>query len=160
MPRYFTQYWKNSTWRIEPEEDVDHTADNRFRKRGVSDGDYVYIITNLDGQMVLGSRLKVAQIVGQAEAERLLGIDLYKADDHIMAEPPFLPLKKDRVVPADIAEELRFISKKADTLVFSTLGKLDNQTLRGVRELTAESAELLDSQLEKHRKKARSPIRK
>ena len=50
MKRYFTNYWKNDTWddnvaRIEddPDEPVEHTADNMFRKRGISKGDSVYI---------------------------------------------------------------------------------------------------------------------
>jgi len=148
MPRYFTQYWTNETWDIESEEDFDHTADDRFRERGISIGDFVYLVTVLDGQMLLGSRMKVAKIVDQAEAERLFGMSLYPATDHLIGQSPFKRFKKDRPVPVEIAEKLRFVSKTATRLKFKSPGVLDNQTLREIRELTGESAKLLDSLLE------------
>jgi hypothetical protein len=54
-----------------------------------------------------------------------------------------------RQVPLDMARQLRFNSSDHPTLCFRTKNpnKLDPQTLRAIRELTPESAALLDELL-------------
>ena len=57
MNNYYTHYWTNKTWKHETELSeegerfsiLNHSASNEFLKRGVSEDDFVYIVTNIDG---------------------------------------------------------------------------------------------------------------
>ena len=96
MKRYFTHYWKNTTWdsqvrgyALESNNELDHTASNMFRVRGISKGDSVYIITVKRGQLFLLCKLAVGHVCGFEKAARLLKTEnLWEADDHIVAESP------------------------------------------------------------------------
>jgi hypothetical protein len=143
--RAFTTYWKNSTWDGEnSRERLRHTASNGFRKLDVRRGDRVYITTIRRGQLYVGARLTVRELLTKSKAEQRLGQKLWNARDHIIAAQPqaFVP---DRVVPVEVVRRLRFAS--GGTLKFRSRTRLDNQTLRAVRELTPASARLLDSVL-------------
>ena len=57
MTRYWTCHWQNRHWRddVNPEyKPVCSSGSNSFRKRGVSVGDVVYIVSLADGQLYLG----------------------------------------------------------------------------------------------------------
>ncbi len=95
MKNYFTHYWTNKTWENEIllcAEDkrycvLNHSASNEFEKRGVSEGDYVYIVTNIDGEMYLGGRIDVEKLLNQSQAATYLKMDvaeLWDAKDHIV----------------------------------------------------------------------------
>jgi hypothetical protein len=150
MPRYFVQYWKNEQWEIERErmeEDsvLDHTAGNELRSKKVQPGDCVYIVTVIRGELFLAGRIEVDQVVSQHEAERLLEYVPYEAKDHLLARAGGETFDFDRPVPAKVTKQLLFVHKRLEPRppVFRH-GKLDRQTLQRVRELTPESAELLD----------------
>jgi hypothetical protein len=151
----FTHYWKNDTFEQmrangHEGEPLDHTAGNTFSNVGVKPGDSVYVITVKKGELFLVGRMKVSNIVhSNAEAERLLGYDVWPAADHLIAnENECTPMRFRRRVPLQIVQQLRFDSKtQPQPLKFTDSGRLDQQTLRGVRRLSRRSAELLDSVL-------------
>jgi hypothetical protein len=95
---------------------------------------------------VLG-KLTVAKVCGFEEAARLLKTkDLWEAEDHIIAESP-APIRPtfEVPIPLTITQQLRFESyPQSKPLRFIEPGILDQQTLRGVRELDYGSAQLLD----------------
>jgi hypothetical protein len=145
MPRYFTHYWKNSTWEqhaAQPARPLDHVAGSKLRGR-VSPGDLIYIVTNLQGRLFLGGRMRVKLVVDQEEAQRQRRADLWEAPDHILGEAGTV-FRGDLVVPDQTVAQLRFGDGAA--LVVAD-GKIDQQTLRTLRELTPESAKLLDAVL-------------
>ena len=84
------------------------------------------------------------QIVGQRAAERHFGHSLWSARDHVVAQrsQPFSPR---RTVALKLVRQLRFTSGRP--LAFSTRGRLDQQTMRGVRQLTLHSATILNRAL-------------
>lgn len=156
MARAFTHYWQNATWDYERERGLgvlDQAASNQFVERGVSPngGDTLYAISVRNGDLLLGGRLDVYRIVSQQEAERVLGRSVWEAREHALAEPRTAqPLNLDRVVPRDVVRQLRFVGGGSPVApVFDEDGGLDQQTMRGVRELTPESAVLLDRQIER-----------
>ena len=72
--RYFTQYWKNTTWRMQDDSQPLHcTASNQCAKRGVSSGDRVFIITNDGGRLLLGAAVDVAAVLSPRAARREFG---------------------------------------------------------------------------------------
>jgi hypothetical protein len=154
MERYFTNYWTNETWDYnvgrmlnDSERKLRHTASNMFRKRGVSEGDSLYIITVKWGQLLLLCKLTVSDMCGYEEAVRLLeNEDLWPAEDHVIAKSPAAIRPTFEVpVPLKITEQLRFQSyPQSKALRFVEPGIVDQQTLRGVRELDCGSAQLLD----------------
>jgi hypothetical protein len=143
--RYFMQYWKNTTWRM----DYDPTplrfaASNQFAKQGVSAGDRVFVITNDGGRLLLGAALDVAAVLSPAAAKREFGSDVWPASHYIKARSP-AKFTRELVVPTKTVRALRF---KGGGQVLFQGSKIHQQTLRGVRELTPESAALLERLLE------------
>jgi hypothetical protein len=149
----FTHYWKNDTFDQmkasgHEGEPLNHTAGNSFANAGVKKGDAVYVITVKKGELFLVGRMTVSQVVhSDAEARRLLGYDVWSADDHLIAtKGECTPMKFRRRIAANIVQQLRFENKEGPkALTFKSSGGLDQQTLRGVRKLTSSSAGLLDS---------------
>jgi HNH endonuclease len=139
-PRSFTQYWKNTTLDWHESDELEHTASNQFTKRGVRAGDHIFIVTVADGKMHLGGVLVVDKLLTKRAAQKIYGKEVWDATDHVLDRQP-RPFYKDLVVPMRTVRALRFEGNKA--LAFKTPGQLDTQTLRGVRELTPKSAELL-----------------
>jgi hypothetical protein len=153
---FWTQYWTPATVDREKagiedgdyDDKFDHTAGNMFRKRGVAAGDVVYVVSLIKGTIHIIGRMVVNKIVDQAEAERERGPDLWEADDQILAKQPSSRLRFDVVVPAERLNELEFVNKKGTLpLAYNRHGGVDQQTLRGLRELTASTAGLFDSLL-------------
>src|SRR2546422_7418524 len=115
--RYFTHYWSNDTWAdesIQEGEPFRHAASNLFRSRGVAVGDFVYVVTVLEGRLFLAGRIEVDRVLGQEEAEALIGQEpLWPAEDHVVSKPESArPAQFDRVVPLEVVKRLRFISGK------------------------------------------------
>lgn len=160
MKRYFTHYWTNKTWCDRshwPGGLLSHTADNRFKQRGVTSGDSVYVITVQQGRFFLLCRLTVNCICNQHKAEQILkNCKLWAANDHVIASSA-TPKRFDFEVPTTITEKLLFTSSgHSHPLKFKSPGKLDQQTLRGVRELEPASARLLDELLPPERQISRA----
>ena len=152
MARSWTCHWRHSTWRPDVNaegEPVRCAGGNNFRKRGVSVGDSVYVVSLAGGQLYLGGRMTVRAVVSRAEAARLTSRnegELYEADEWIVdPQQTGTLLDLHRRLAPEVTMRLRFVSPdgpKAPCFVSAT--DLDNQATRGVRELTAESAGLLD----------------
>ncbi len=156
MSRYFTHYWQNSTWQNSQESGAEgdllsHTAGNLFAKRGVEVGDTVYVITVKGGTLYLCGKMISGKIVDAHKAAKYFGLhaeDLWEASDHIVASAA-TPKRFDLSVPLTVTAGLRFVSgKKSTILKFVARGQLDQQTLRGVRELEPSSALELDALLQ------------
>jgi len=144
MTRYFTAYWKNDSWTRELQRGatLNHTAANNFRSKGVAPGDVVYIVTVLKGELYVGGKIVVERVVSQKQAEEaILGENLWNAVDHLIAVPgataPLRPIQAS----SSVARRILFTTGKG---LLYRKGKIDEQTLRGVRELTPESAGLLN----------------
>jgi hypothetical protein len=151
MKRHFTHYWTNKTWDFSRHcegELLNHTAGNMFLKRGVSAGDSVYAVTVHRGRLFLLGRLCVAAICGQDEAARRLNEgNLWRAKEHVIASSG-TPERFEFEVPLSVTKQLLFVADgPGKPPVFSAPGYLDQQTLRGVRELEPASARLLDELL-------------
>jgi hypothetical protein len=86
--RYWTSYWKGENWAGNDEyKPVSCSGSNLFRKRGVSVGDVVYVVSQIDGQLRLGGRMKVGDIVSRDEAVRLRrSSNLYDLDEWVIGE--------------------------------------------------------------------------
>lgn len=155
MPRFFTHYWANDTWRqyrasAADGELLDHAASNQFRDRGVAAGDYVYIVTVLHGALHLLTKLHVAAVCDAEQAADALATTadaLWDAADHVVADES-APIDFDRQAPETVVQSLRFQTPVGPkSLRFYKPGAIDRQTMRGVRELTPESASILDQLL-------------
>lgn len=164
MPSAFTHHWKIDTWnltrRLSDHEPFKHTGGGEFRRRGVEPGDLLFGITVIDGKMYVGGWMRVNQILTQKQAERYLGrSDLWEALEHCVCEQEDCSrLIFDLVVPDPIARRLRFESGgEPRPLVFTPSGAIDKQTLRGVRRLTSESADLLQQLVAEHQQQ--NPVR-
>jgi hypothetical protein len=152
MPRFFTHYWLNQTWeqnrKCTPDgELLNHIAGNLFQERGIQTGDIVYVVSVIKGLLYVCGKLIVEKICGTDEAADILGYDLWSAKEHIIAAAA-TPMNFNLKVPLKLTRQLIFVSGKVNKpLKFKAPNYLDQQTLRGVRELTAESAVELDSLL-------------
>ncbi len=151
MTRFWTCHWQFRYWRPDVNnegEPVCSSGSNNFHKRDVSVGDFVYIVSLSEGYLYLGGRMIVEEIISRQEAVRRWKDDnLYDAEEWIVGpeESGTLLNLKRRLAPA-LTKQLRFESKKGLKAPYfvSDTTKLDNQTTRGVRELTRESATILD----------------
>ncbi|HLP89614.1 MAG TPA: HNH endonuclease [Nostocaceae cyanobacterium] len=154
MTRYFTHYWGNRTWKYmsrEAEGEIlDHIAGNLFEQRGLSIGDKVYVVTVKKGKLYLCGSLIVGKLCGVEEAADFLNCDpenLWEAEEHIIASAS-TPMAFNLMVPLELTKQLRFKSaENIKPLVFKSDECLDQQTLRGVRELEYLSALELDKLL-------------
>jgi hypothetical protein len=152
---YWICHWQNRYWKTEvnPEgKPLRSSGSNMFSKRRVSTGDAVYIVSIRDGMLLVGGRMIVGEIVPRAEAVRRNSDDgLYDFAEWIVAQrgsgtrldlhrelDPALTRKLHVLAPGSVAKGLRFITET----------RLDGQTTRGIRQLTPESAILLDRVIE------------
>ncbi len=152
MPRFFTHYWLNRTWernrnRASDGDLLDHTAGNLFQERGIRVGDIVYVVSVIKGSLYVCGKLVVGKICDFDEAADILDLEPWPADEHIISAAA-TSMSFDLRVPLKLTRQLRFISGKGDKpLKFKARNYLDEQTLRGVRELDPESAVELDALL-------------
>ena len=153
--RYFTHYWSNQ-WLEQAAglegQPLDHTAGNLFHKRDVQSGDYVYVISVKEGQLYLIGGLQVERICNFQEAQAERDYPVWEADDHILAkEGSETAMSFGQMVPMDVVINLRLLSGAKEVgPKFTKKNRLDQQTFRGVRELTAESAQTFEDLLKDH----------
>lgn len=155
MVRFWTCHWQNRFWRGDVNAEykaVRSSGSNSFRKRGVSVGDVAFIVSLLDGQLLLGGRMTIKRIVSREERLRIWDArKLYPADEWIIdPDESGTPLNLHRRLAPSVARRLRFVSRGSEPkgLFFKSDTHLDGQATRGVRELTPESAALLDRIIE------------
>lgn len=136
---------------VSPEgERLEHVSGNLFRARGVTAGDIIYVVTVFRGTLFLCGKMEVGLICGKKEAASRIGCeleDLWDASEHVLGAAA-TPMRFDLAVPPEVVRGLGFVSGgKIYPPKFVSSGQLDQQTMRGVRELTAESAAALDELL-------------
>lgn len=154
MTRFWTCHWQFRSWRADINrigQPICSCGSNSFAKRGVSVGDTVYIISLSEGQLYLGGRMPVKQIVSKSDAVRLCGEDnLYDAKEWVIdPEQTGTLLHLHRRLAPGLAKLLRFQSKTGPRgLFFVSETELDNQATRGVRELSPASAAIFDRIIE------------
>jgi hypothetical protein len=148
--RYWTCHWQIKDWRPDVNDEgqpIDHNAGNSFRKLGVASGDHIYVISLKGGQLFLGGRTVAGRIVDTAEAVRELGTDnLWNGQEHLLSQKGSgTRLDLHRRLSPELTRQLKFIFKDGPRqLFFVSANELYNQATRGVKELTPQSAELLD----------------
>src|SRR5438552_12886265 len=114
MPRYFTTYWKNDLWQLKLEQadgqPFRHTSSNEFRQKDIKPGDFVYVVTVIEGRLFLAGRIEVERIATQSQAESLLGKLGHVAEDHLLARMKgAVPFNFECPVPLEITKRLQFI---------------------------------------------------
>jgi hypothetical protein len=147
-PRYFAHYWRNrtlETYRASGDVDLHYVADNRFAERGVKAEDVVYPVTIRDGVLYLIGRLEVERVCDFEEAKAILGYEpSWEASYYLIGVEPTQKYF-DLLVSPEVVCTLRFVTRHENKpLKFESPGHLDQQTLRGVRELDPDSAATLD----------------
>lgn len=146
----FTHYWTRAVLRAaegDEGEPLVHTASNVFIDRGVERGDRIYVVTVKNGGLYLLGRLVVGVVCDLEYAAAALGYAPWEADDHLLASE-CTALRFDRRISHDVASRLTFEGARGPVkLAYKDIGVLDEQSLRGVRQLTDASADVLDQQL-------------
>ncbi|NUN96363.1 MAG: DUF3883 domain-containing protein [Candidatus Omnitrophica bacterium] len=119
---------------------LDHIAGQQLKR--VAAGDTVWIITYYAGEICLRGRIVVEKVTDFEGAARYLGTsDLWESDYHLLAKPGTEePL--DDIPLSDCVADLRFNSKK-DRLTLDADDMVDPQQIQTMRELTPESAAIL-----------------
>lgn len=156
--KYFTHYWKNSTWDDNRQANfseyaVKHISGNDLSKCGISVGDTVFIITVKEGRLFVSGKLIVGKFCNREDAAKEMNCktsDIWDAREHIIASSYTTTTLThwNLEVPLEITKQLRFISgSEIKSPFFTTKTELDKQTLRKPRQLTFESAKKLDEVL-------------
>lgn len=150
--RYFTQYWSNATY-YSSRRPLHHCAPYHveskwFKQRGVKPLDFVYVIAVIKGELHLIVKYEVDKVMNYNEAKAMFpeAENLDPASDHLTAgrgtlysfEPP---------IDSEVTQALRWLDK-GEPKAFSSKNK---GQLYGLKEITADSARLLDGFVEQFR---------
>jgi len=139
MPHY-TSYWQSEQADREPDRVVRHAASEQLGP--VRPGDTVWIVTvRRGGELRIVARIPVWKVCGQAEAERLLGPNLWDAEHHIITASGRAELP--RAIPlTPYLRQIRF-EGKTPTLR-PKRGRVDAQQVRRLRKITPETAAMFE----------------
>jgi predicted HNH restriction endonuclease len=152
MVRYWTVYWTIETADQEIGTFFDHTGLSIHDD--VKVGDTLYAVTNALGTLFLLGKMVVSEIVDKKRASEILEYEPYEQSESAKLHAIALKgsgsrISEDYPLDSEMTAELLFIRKDGiRSPKFSSPGILDKQTLRGVSELTTESAKLFDEILE------------
>ena|GEM_PF-1176711 len=145
-PKSFLLYWRPETLQALRETGgrVSYAASDKLNGR-VAVGDEVWVVTAMEGKLRLLAHLPVDAVLDRAQTQaRLPGENLWPASTYVIPPPAMeLTLHEVRLLAAD-ARKLRFISAGLERLTVAEGGRVNPQQLQTVRELSTESAELLD----------------
>ncbi len=144
MSRDFLQLWHHTTadWHLSESYILSHAGSDQFHR--VQPGDTIWTVTVYPpGELVLLGRLRVGERTDyQGARERFRTDDIWEAKYHVIAESGTEePLQEVDLM--DVARELRFVSKINDRLDLVD-GLVKAQQLQTMRELTPESAKMLE----------------
>jgi len=146
---FYTLYWSSTVWRPDATgSPCYHTAGSGFNKRGITTGDRIYIVTVSQGRLYLIGAFTVAgPPISYDEACQRLPYNPWEAPDHLIAQPGSeTSISYSRAIPLETARRLKFYSPEGEkALKLISENAIDNQTLRGVRRLTAASARMLEA---------------
>lgn len=156
--KYFTYLWKREGVQAQKfqciatgEFELDHAVGSEFEERGVSPGDYLYILHLYRKQVYVLTRLQVDRITSQYEATQHFlcqAGDIRQGEQHVIASPS--PLYFDKALSQDQFTSVRYFSKTHSKFVKFKIAKNggpDPMSLRGVHEIPLSNARMLDSVL-------------
>lgn len=145
----FTHYWGPEGFAgMKRGEPLSYASSGVFSERKVAKGDRLYVVTVKQGELYLLGCFTVDLITGnRSEARKRLGREPWEGAEHAFAASrggtDFDPR---RAVPIATVRQLRFVGDSGvKALRFKDATRLDQQTLRGVRQMTEASAALLDA---------------
>lgn len=145
MAKHFLQSWKprQVDFNFEVDPLLLHTGSEQLYR--VSEGDFIWIVTvRPKGRLSLVGRMNVGKVINQEAAEKRFGPNVYKATYHAIAKDGTEESLREIDI-TDIATRLRFISTaKRDRLTVEN-GRIDGKQLQTMRELTPDSALLLEA---------------
>lgn len=156
--RCFIHYWRTDTVAFHKSSaraskgGFEHTASGLLKARGVGPGNTLYGISYTNGQLHVLGRMIVKDILPMKQAVAALGTnDLWDAPDHAIARRGSFtkPLQYDSTVSPTNLKKIRFICADGAERppARNKQGDIDFQTFRNVREITEETAKLLDKTL-------------
>ena len=143
---YFTTLWKNDTWARKCKlaatgyQQLDYAAASGFKAAGVGSGSTLIVVTVMKGILYVGGYIEVHGVLNRRDAAKFLGMpdsELWQAEEYAVADRgTTVSFQENCAVPSAIAQKLEFTKGKGFVnLRFEAHGKLDRQTLRGVRKL-------------------------
>jgi RimJ/RimL family protein N-acetyltransferase len=153
--RYFIQYWTNAEYyagrgRLHHCSPY-HIENKGFRRAGLKPKDFVYVVTVIKGGLHLIVKYEVDRLLSHEEARAEFPdsedfdpinelLITYRATLYSLVEPP---------IDAEVTQALQLLHKgQPQPLPLNAAGHLNGHSLRGVREITRESAQLLDGFVE------------
>lgn len=142
--RHFLQYWRMYSHQYEFNTPLNFAASAQFTR--LRPRDMLWIVAIIEGRLTLLGRLAVDRVVNRESAIKELGTDVYDAPLCAIAVRETVR----NIVEVDIqpiAAQLRFASVK-DRLRFAHPDSTDGKQLQTMRELTTESAAILEKLLE------------
>src|SRR5262245_20873481 len=145
MPQFFTYSWKfQEASDYRSGEPIGVAYGSRFARRGIVPGDVVYIVSVQKGNVYLLGKMLVGLVTYSAEDyRRWVSTEPPSAAEYLVAEA-CTPAKLERL-SEELARSLRFLRGKQHVgLVFRKEGGVDPQSLRSVRQLSPDSAIVLD----------------
>jgi transcriptional regulator with XRE-family HTH domain len=122
---------------------------NQFRKRGVRNGERLYIVSCFGGDLYLIGRLDIGTLCSSEEANEISGdpgFDFSWAADWAFANPDEeRPMRFGLIVPTSQVRQIRFEGDKPPVFQDGEDASLpDPQSFRGVRRITPQTADLFD----------------
>jgi RimJ/RimL family protein N-acetyltransferase len=155
--RYFIQYWTNAAYSSGRHRLFHcapyHVEHRQFKKAGVKPDDFVYGIAVIKGQLHLIVKYEVTKLMSytEAKAEFKQSDDLDPEADHLITERA-TSYSFEPPIDTNITQALRLLENGiAQPLPYLENGDLNRHRLRGVKEITRESAYLLDGFVEDFR---------
>ncbi len=145
MIKAFLQLWKSdiAEGMLKTVDYLGHSASDQLYR--AQPGDTVWVVTVYKGgDAFLLGKLKVDESTDKEGAKKLLETnDIFDRKYHVLSKPRKAePLRKISLM--DVVEDLRFVSKARRNRLKVTDGRVNAQQLQSMRELTSESARMLE----------------
>lgn len=149
MGKACTVYWTPQGWAgLAVGDPVAIAGSNQFVTRGVVSGDDLYFVNLQHGEVRLLGAMTVGEVITHADAKRRFGDDIWNSNEFAVAAPGTASSFAFRTIPQEVVAQLRFISNGQEVGVrLNRNNDTSEQTLRGIRVLTDNSADLLETLL-------------
>jgi hypothetical protein len=153
--KFFTMLWRQDTCADHKARGwsgklLRHMGSNQFTARGVGEGDRIFAVATRRGKLVLLGAFTVGEVsTSRSHVRSAVGYEPWESDEYVISVPGTeTPIDFDNLLPDDVTAQMVFVTARGLTrAVFRDPGRLDQQTLRGIRQLSSESALLLEEYL-------------
>ena len=153
--RYFAQLWVRDTYEREKLREgsdrvMNHTGGSKFRKLDVRPGDFTYVWSLIKHAVYVIGRMQIGRFGSQEDADRFVKGGAWEASEHVFGRRGTeTPLRFDLTIPSKSINQMSFLNAKGEQtdLKYNSAGRMEPQCFRGLRELTPQTARLLDSLL-------------